>query len=476
VPVTRPWGSHVYCYYVVQVPERDRFRQALEREGIGTNIHYPIPLHLQPACARYGYTPGMLPVTEAAASRIVSLPMYPELTEEQIQLVVEAVRRGAAAPKRRGMVQQMREAHLLHHPESERRRREHADAVPTGRIVVKDIIKKMRELHFGVLGWGYWGPKIARNLNSLPLASVTMVADLDESRLVPIVASQPWILATTQVEEIFRSDVDAMVIATPVKTHHRLARAALLHGKHVLVEKPLTASVAEAEELVELAKVVDRTLMVGHTFEYSPAVNELRRMVQNGDLGKIYCVETERVNLGLFRNDINVIWDLASHDISILLYLFGKAPEHVNVQAHAHLQPHISDIAHLDLSFAGEMTAHIHVSWLHPYKVRRVTIIGDARMVVYDDTNPAEMIKIYNKGADVHADPVVSYRYGAITIPHIDWIEPLRLECEDFANAIRTGAQPRAHGGVGLAVVKVLAAAQEALESQEKSGSLVSLR
>src|SRR5579885_2314608 len=334
----------------------------------------------------------------------------------------------------------------------------------------------MEELHFGVIGWGYWGPKIARNLNSLPRASVTMVADMDERRLASLVANQPWIRATTRVEELLRSDVDAVVIATPVRTHYELAKAALLHGKHVLVEKPLTASVAEAEDLIELAKTVDRTLMVGHTFEYSPAVNELRKMIQNGDLGKIYCVETERVNLGLFRNDINVIWDLAPHDISILLYLFGKAPERIKVQAHAHLQPHISDIAHLDLSFADGMTAHLHVSWLHPCKIRRVTIIGDARMVVYDDTNPAEMIKVYNKGADVHADPVISYRYGAITIPHIDWIEPLRLECEDFANAIRTGARPRAHGGVGLAVVKVLATAQEELDGQEKADTLVSLR
>jgi predicted dehydrogenase len=163
-----------------------------------------------------------------------------------------------------------------------------------------------------------------------------------------------------------------------------------------------------------------------------------------------------------------VIWDLAPHDVSILLYLFGKMPEQVKVQAHAHLQSGIHDIAHLDLEFADGMTAHIHVSWLHPCKIRRVTVIGDARMVVYDDTNPAEMLKIYNKGADVHADPVISYRLGSITIPHIDWIEPLRLECEDFVNAISSGRQPRAHGEVGLAVVRVLAAAQEALEKQER--------
>ena len=320
---------------------------------------------------------------------------------------------------------------------------------------------RMNKLRFGIIGWGYWGPKIARNLNTVHDAMVTIVADWDANRLKAATESLQWIQTTTRAEDVFRADVDGVIVATPVQTHYRLAREALLQGKHVLVEKPLTTNVKEAQDLVELAKQVQCILMVGHTFEYNPAVNELRRLVQSGDLGKIYRVEAERVNLGLFRADTNVIWDLAPHDISILMYILGKKPEEVRVQAHAHLLPHIYDVAHLDLEFADGMSAHIHVSWLHPCKIRRVTVIGDARMVVYDDTNPAEMIKIYNKGADINADPVVSYRYGAITIPHIDWIEPLRLECEDFVNSIRTGAQPRAHGGVGLEVVRVLAAAQE---------------
>ena len=324
----------------------------------------------------------------------------------------------------------------------------------------------MRELRFGVLGWGYWGPKIARNLATLPHASVTFIADTDAHRLVSI-ERQPGVQISTQAHDIFRSDVDAVVIATPVRTHYALAKDALLHDKHVLVEKPLTASVAEAEELAQLAEQQGRILMVGHTFVYNPAVNELRKLVQSGDLGKIYCIEAERLNLGLFRSDINVIWDLAPHDISILLYLLGQSPERIKVQAHAHLQSRIHDIAHLDFGFSAGMTAHIHVSWLHPCKVRRVTVIGDKRMAVYDDTNPAEMIKIYNKGADVHADPVVSYRFGAITIPHIDWIEPLHLECEDFANAIRTDSQPRANGYAGVEVVRVLASAQDVLEQQQ---------
>jgi len=334
---------------------------------------------------------------------------------------------------------------------------------------------RAKELRFGVIGWGYWGPKIGRNLDSLSHAAVTMVADTDAYRLTKLAVNQPWIQTTTLIEDIFRSDVDAIVIATPVSTHFQLAREALLHGKHVLVEKPLTANVSQAEELVALAQEQQRILMVGHTFEYNPAVNELRKLVQNGELGKIYCIEAERVNLGLFRNDINVIWDLAPHDISILLYLLDQRPERIKVQAHTHVQTNIEDVAHLDLEFADGMNAHIHVSWLHPCKIRRVTVIGDARMVVYDDTNPAEMIKVYNKGADVHADPVVSYRYGEITIPHIDWIEPLHLECEDFANSIRTGTKPRASAEVGLAVVKVLAAAQEALLRSAKQNSVVSI-
>lgn len=332
---------------------------------------------------------------------------------------------------------------------------------------------ELRDLRFGVIGWGYWGPKIARNLDTLSHGNVAMVADMDEFRLTSLRASQPWVQTTTQADNVFQSDVDGVILATPVRTHYQLARKALLAGKHVLVEKPLTADVSEAEELVALAQELGRVLMVGHTFEYNPAVNELRKLVRSGALGKIYCIEAERVNLGLFRSDINVIWDLAPHDISILLYVLGKKPAHIKVQAHSHLQSRIHDIAHLDLGFDDGMTAHIHVSWLHPNKIRRVTVIGDARMAVYDDTNQAEMLKIYNKGADIHADPVVSYRFGEVTIPYIDWAEPLHLECEDFARAIRTGEQPRAHGGVGLEVVRILADTQAVLDRQEQRSVLL---
>lgn len=327
----------------------------------------------------------------------------------------------------------------------------------------------MEELRFGVIGWGYWGPKIMRNLSALPHGSVTMVADTDPGRLTTLARDYPWTRPTTSAAEVFMSDVDAVVIATPVHTHFELAKQALLHGKHVLVEKPLTADVAEAEELVHLARQQGLVLMVGHTFEYSPAVNELRKLIQTNELGRIYSIHTERLNLGLFRNDIDVIWDLAPHDISILMYLLAQKPIHIEVMALAHLRRGVYDTAYLHLEFASGTTAHVHVSWLDPCKTRRVTVIGDQRMAVYDDTNPAEMLRIYNKGADIHADPVVSYRNGATTIPYIEWDEPLRIECVDFARAIRTGTQPRAHGGVGLEVVRVLADAHEVLAKRAKT-------
>jgi predicted dehydrogenase len=276
----------------------------------------------------------------------------------------------------------------------------------------------------------------------------------------------PAAQVSVRPEDLFASDVDCVVIVTPVRTHYTLARQALLSGKHVMVEKPLTASVAEANELVELAQRARKVLMVGHTFEYSPAVEQLRELVTGGHMGRVFCVETERLNLGLFRNDIDVIWDLAPHDVSILNYVLGVEPTSVRVTAHGHLRPAIADNAHIDLRYADGLTAHIHVSWMHPTKVRRVTLIGDGRMAVYDDTLQQEALRLFDKGADVGADPVVNLRYGAINIPYIDpSVEPLRLECEDFANAVRKSVAPRANGVVGLAVVRILAAAEQSLRS-----------
>lgn len=327
----------------------------------------------------------------------------------------------------------------------------------------------MNQVRVGVIGWGYWGPKITRNLASLPNVTVAVVADSDPNRLASVRRDFPGVAVTSSALEVFMSDVDGVVIATPVLSHYELAKQALVRGKHVLVEKPLTASAAQAEELVALARARGLTLMVGHTFEYSPAVNELRKMIQAGELGRIYSIHTERLNLGLFRSDIDVIWDLAPHDISILLYLLGHKPSQVDALANAHLRHNVYDTAHLHLQFPNGTSAYAHVSWLYPAKTRRVTIVGDRRMAVYDDTNPQEMIRVYNKGADVRSDPGVAYRFGATTIPYIEWEEPLRIECADFVNSIRTGELPRANGAVGLEVVRILEDVHEVLEARAKT-------
>jgi predicted dehydrogenase len=303
----------------------------------------------------------------------------------------------------------------------------------------------------------------------LPQVTVASVAESDPCRLASVQCDFPWIEGTSSALKVFMSDIDAVVIATPVLSHYELAKQALLRGKHVLVEKPLTANAAQAEELVALAREQGLTLMVGHTFEYSPAVNELREMVQAGELGRIYSIHTERLNLGLFRNDIDVIWDLAPHDISILLYVLGQRPSQIDALANAHVQRGVYDMAHMHLQFPGGTSAHVHVSWLYPTKTRRVTIVGDRRMAIYDDTNPQEMIRVYNKGADLRSDPGVAYRFGATTIPYIEWEEPLRIECADFVNAIRTNASPRATGAVGLEVVRILEDVHDVLAARTKS-------
>jgi predicted dehydrogenase len=268
--------------------------------------------------------------------------------------------------------------------------------------------------------------------------------------------------------ELFDADVDAVVLATPIHTHFAIAREALLAGKHVLVEKPLATSVAEAAELVRLAREMDRTLMVGHTFLYNPAVRELRRLVESGELGRIYYADSARLNLGLFQRHSNVVWDLAPHDISILTYVLGQVPVRVSARGRACIQPDVHDVCYLELIFP-DGSANVHVSWLDPDKVRRLTVVGDRRMAVYNDVSTVEKLRIYDRGVeapaiDNYGEFELAYRHGQIVIPHIQWREPLRLECEHFAQCVRTGARPLSDGEQGLAVVAVLEAASRSLE------------
>jgi predicted dehydrogenase len=328
-----------------------------------------------------------------------------------------------------------------------------------------------RRLRFAVIGYGYWGPQLVRNLDRVPNSHVAYIVDLSEERRAAANRDYPAIEVIANVEDALGAEVDAVAVATPIRTHYALARIALERGKHVFVEKPLTANVQQAEMLAALAAQQGRVLMVGHTFMYNPAVEELRRLVQSGALGRVYYADATRANLGLFQNDINVIWDLAPHDLSILSYVLGITPLRVSAHGGAYVRPDVHDVAHLMLRYPGDVMAHIHVSWLSPSKVRRFTIVGDRQMVIYDDVDTNEKIRVFNRGVDAPDHTVtfgefqLSYRYGDIVSPHIRWDEPLAVETRHFAEAIIEGRTPRSDARDGLRVVRILEAADASMAS-----------
>jgi predicted dehydrogenase len=340
-------------------------------------------------------------------------------------------------------------------------------------------------VHVGVAGYGYWGPNVARNLRELPGCELTWVADLSPERLALARAQHPSVRTTHDYEAMLRADVDAVVVATPIRTHHGLARAALLAGKHVMVEKPLTPSSAEAADLIEIARARRLTLMVGHTFEYNPAIQALREIVASGEIGDVCYVHTARLNLGLFRTDINVLWDLAPHDLSILLYVLQRDPVAVSARGSATVTAGVHDVAYVELRFPGDVLALVHVSWLDPCKVRRVTLVGSKKMVVCDDLETVEKVRIYDKGVDRLAGiaglrpaaPTAAgraagvtvdgftYRDGEVAVRPVRWREPLQVQCEHFLRCIRAGSGPRSDGQVGLKVVRILERADASLRN-----------
>jgi predicted dehydrogenase len=332
------------------------------------------------------------------------------------------------------------------------------------------VAARSKPLQFGVIGYGYWGPQLVRNLSALSGSAVKWIADLDEVQLARAHALYRRTRLTRNAGDLFESEIDAVVISTPVQTHYALARAALLAGKHVFVEKPLAVQVSEVEELIQLAQERNRVLMVGYTFLYHKAVQELRRLIREGQLGQLYYLDTQRLNLGLFHPDVNVVWDLAPHDLSILRYLLDADPISVRATGAAYIQPGIHDVVYVYLRYRDGMIAHIHLSWLHPCKVRRLTVVGDQRMAVYDDVEPADKIRLYNRGVERPAHSTtfeefhLSYRTGEILIPAIGWAEPLQVACEHFAECIRTGRHPLSDGVWSLPITRTLAAIQRSLD------------
>lgn len=325
-------------------------------------------------------------------------------------------------------------------------------------------------IRIAVIGAGYWGPNLVRNFNQSREVKVSLVCDLDASRRDHIRNLYPHVRVTEDHREATQGDdVDAVCIATPVRWHYEMASEALSSGKHVLVEKPMTTDVTEAESLVDLAERNGRVLMVDHTFEYAPAVNRIKAIIASGELGEIYYVSMSRLNLGLFQKDINVIWDLAPHDVSILSYVLGVLPETVVAHGNANIVAGIEDVAMLTLRYSNNVIAYLHMSWLDPCKIRRSTFVGSKKMLVYDDVEPLEKIKIYDNGVDgpKHYDTFgefqFSYRYGDIHTPYLENQEPLTVECRHFVDCIRNGSAPRSSGQDGLNVVRVIAAAQKSL-------------
>lgn len=298
----------------------------------------------------------------------------------------------------------------------------------------------MDTLRVGIIGYGYWGPNLTRNFYELPSAKLVAVADLKEERRNQAQSKYPHIIVTSDYHELFNLGLDAVVVATPPATHHRIARECLEHNLHVLVEKPMTLKTQDAEDLIQLADAKGLNLMVGHTFVYNSAMLALKKLIDSGELGKIYYLDAARLNLGLFQRDSNVLWDLAPHDISILLYLLGQVPISVSVQGMCCVSKGIYDIAYINLIFPDNIPAYIHVSWLDPCKVRRITVVGSKKMAVLNDVENEQKIKIYDKGVDTPSytnsfnEFQWNYRSGDILIPKIPLVEPLRKQCEVFVD------------------------------------------
>ncbi len=332
-------------------------------------------------------------------------------------------------------------------------------------------------MNFGVIGYGYWGPNVVRNLASLDGSQVVSVAEMSASARHRVQKAYPGMHVTADAMELITSpDIDAVAVITPVWTHYELAKAALENGKHVFVEKPFTSTTAQGEELIELAMRKNLTIMVDHTFLFTGAVKKICQLLDEGTLGKLYYYDSTRVNLGLFQHDINVLWDLAPHDLSIMDHLIQEKPEAVVATGQKHLNCH-EDIAFMTLYFPDDVIAHINVNWLSPVKVRTTLIGCEKRMLVWNDLEADEKVKVYDKGVNITSregvyELLVSYRSGDMFAPQLEQGEALRQELSYFVECVSTGQTPHNDGCAGLRVVKMLEAATESLRGR---GALISL-
>ena len=337
-----------------------------------------------------------------------------------------------------------------------------------------------KQIKVGVVGCGYWGPNLVRNFRSLPDCNLKVMCDVNEQRLLHLKSLYPEVEGETDYSHMLNGiGLDAVIIATSVKSHYAMAKASLLSGKHTFIEKPMASSSGECQELIEIARKKGLVLMTGHTFLYSPAVRKIKEIVKCGDIGEIRYICARRLNLGLFQKDINVTWDLAPHDISIILHIMEERPTVVNCQGSAHITPGVEDVTTMWLNFSGERSAIIHSSWLDPRKIREMTIVGSKRMIVYDDVSPLEKIRIFDARVerpphyDTFAEFHYAYHYGDVYVPYIKQEEPLKNECQHFLDCIQHGTQPLTSGDDGLELVRILEASSESLKEGRRSGRAV---
>jgi len=326
-------------------------------------------------------------------------------------------------------------------------------------------------IRVGVIGYGYWGPNVVRNLHGLENVCVAVVCDKSPAALARVRKIYPGIATTTEANDVLRSpEIDAVAVITPVWTHYELAKTALENGKHVFVEKPLTSSAAQAEELIEIAARKKLTIMVDHTFLFTGAVRKIRELTEKGVLGNLYYYDSLRVNLGLFQHDVSVIWDLAPHDLSIMDHLIKKEPEAIVATGEKHLNG-VEDVAFMTIHFPDSVIAHINVNWLSPVKIRTTLIGGQKRMVVWNDLVADEKVRVYDKGVQISngegiRDLLVSYRSGDMWAPQVSLTEALRVEVQHFVECIQTGHRPVTDGQSGLRIVRILEAATKSIKDR----------
>lgn len=339
----------------------------------------------------------------------------------------------------------------------------------------KQIIadRQTEKINIAIVGVGYWGPNLVRNFFQVNDVNVCLVCDRDPKRLELIKKNYPTIQTTQQFKDVLKNpEIQAVAIALPTKYHYQAVKQCLLAGKHVWVEKPMTSNSREAEELVKIAKEKERILMVDHTFIYSGAIQKIKELIDKDELGKIHYFDSQRLNLGLLRPDTNVVGDLAIHDISIIDYLFSQKPKHVLAIGSSHILNRREEMAHINLQHEEGLVSHIHVSWLSPVKLRQILVGGNKKMVFFDDVEPTEKIKIYDKGVDINMNQVTPftplYREGDVLVPKLDQTETLKKACGHFSECIKSGRTPLTSGESGLRSLRIMEAIQKSIKSGGK--------